>query len=63
VSIDGARYLVKRNAFDFPNVALNIGSPLLLTAGQNIIVSAENLNPYGNNADIESWIYGREENV
>jgi hypothetical protein len=37
VSIDGARYLVKRNAFDFPNVALNIGSPLLLTAGQNII--------------------------
>jgi hypothetical protein len=63
VTVDGSRYSVQRNAFDLPNVDLGIGGPLLLTAGQRILCTVENLNPYSIQANAETWIYGREETV
>jgi hypothetical protein len=60
VTIDGSKYLSKRNAFDTPNVDLSIGSSLQLSAGQRIIVTAVNLNPYGHDSDIETFLFGRE---
>lgn len=63
VTIDGNKYLTLRNAFDEPNVAIEIGGPLLLTAGQRIIITVENLNPYSIASDTETWLYGREESI
>jgi hypothetical protein len=63
VEIDGTIYLSKRNAFDEPNIALSIDAPLLLSAGQAIIVTVENLSPYNNTADCEVFLFGREETV
>ena len=63
VDIDGATWLAKHNAFDYPNPDLFLGNPVVLTAGQVLEVKVENLTPYGDDAVIESFIYGSEEDA
>jgi len=58
VDIAGVRYLTRRSSFDKPDVKLHLGSPLILTAGQRIIITAENIGSFGTVADVETFFYG-----
>lgn len=63
VDIAGVRWLTKRSAFDKPDVKLHLDSPLILTAGQRIIITAENIGDFGTAADVETFFFGSLEAV
>lgn len=63
VTIDGSTYLIKRNAFDQPNVELALQRGLSVSAGQNIVVEVRNANEYNTAGDYETGIYGIEETI
>jgi hypothetical protein len=61
VTIDGDVYLIQRNDIDEFNVDLSLQRGVTLTAGQVIQVDVRNRNPYNQDGDIETAIYGIEE--
>lgn len=63
MSIDNVSFMTKRNSYDDRNVELEFKSPLLLTSGQRIIITAQNKNLTSLTSEIETWLYGAEESV
>jgi hypothetical protein len=63
VKIDSVLWLVKRNAYDEPNVLLFPDAPKILTAGQNIQIEAVNKSITNSNSEIETWLFGLEETI
>ena len=63
VTIAGVKWLTKYNAFDSPNPVLFPGNPVVLTSGEVLEVTVENKTPYGDDAEIETFIFGSEEDA
>lgn len=62
VSLDGSPMLTRRCAYDNPNVDLDLKNPVVLSAGQQLIVDVTNRAITKVAANIDTWIYGSEEN-
>lgn len=61
VDIDSTYYLTRRNSHIGPDVTLDLGNPIELSAGQTLTVTTRNRSIFGTSSSIESWIYGIEE--
>lgn len=62
IEIDGIIYLSDYNAFDKPKTELYIG-PIKLNAGQNMKIYATNVSQLNTLSEIETFLYGLEENI
>jgi hypothetical protein len=63
VRINGVPALTKRNAFDQRDVPLSLGNPVVLLAGEEIAVEVKNSSPCATMNEVETWIYGNEEDT
>jgi hypothetical protein len=63
VFIDGNAYLTRRNYHTKPDVELTLQSPIILVAGQILTVDTMNRSVWGSNSEIETFIYGSEQNI
>jgi hypothetical protein len=63
VDVGGVRYLTSRNAFDKPDAPLHLDAPLILAAGERIIVTVENVGNYGTLTEVETFFFGAMEDV
>lgn len=63
VEVNGLPMIKQLNRYTQPNVLLHLGGQLTLVAGDLLEVKTKNRSIYGQTNEINTWIYGKEENV